>query len=596
MEEKIKDETTKNEERKILNKRNIIIIISILLAIAIIASVVTIYIIENDKNYEIEEIKEYSYFKLYQNELYGVIDNKANIIIEPKYKMIVIPNPSKDVFICYSNYETENNENEIEILNSKNEKILTNYEEISPFILKNESFDVPYEKSVLKYKENDKYGIINYEGKKITEAIYDDMQSILYKEGCLIVKQNEKYGVINIKGKKIVDICYDSITVDGYYSKETKYKKAGFIIGIKEEENYKYGYIDFSGNKILKVEYDRVNRITEINDEEGIYLITSKNKKLGINKNNKKIVDNIYENIIYNNQNEVFLTNKDSKQGLIDKQGKEIVKTNYDYIQISGKNIIGEKDNALYEIYKDGTIEKKNDTKTIINIENTQYDIIIDKNFVFGLNDKQSNVILETNYSNIEYLFDDYFAITKDGKVSLFDAKENIQVISNYNTIQKIEGKSVIKAIVSNPYTIDIYNSKIEKVASMENAKITLEENYITLYSATQRKYFDNMGNEILNNDILDLELYAFVENEKWGFKDKNNNIIVDANYDMVTELNSYGFAGIKKDDKWGVIDSKGNIIVDTIYEIRDINPNFIGQYYQVNLGYENIYIMQNSN
>lgn len=596
MEEKIKDETTKNEERKILNKRNIIIIISILLAIAIIASVVTIYIIENDKNYEIEEIKEYSYFKLYQNELYGVIDNKANIIIEPKYKMIVIPNPSKDVFICYSNYETENNENEIEILNSKNEKILTNYEEISPFILKNESFDVPYEKSVLKYKENDKYGIINYEGKKITEAIYDDIQSILYKEGCLIVKQNEKYGVINIKGKKIVDICYDSITVDGYYSKETKYKKAGFIIGIKEEENYKYGYIDFSGNKILKVEYDRVNRITEINDEEGIYLITSKNKKLGINKNNKKIVDNIYENIIYNNQNEIFLTNKDSKQGLIDKQGKEIVKTNYDYIQISGKNIIGEKDNALYEIYKDGTIEKKNDTKTIINIENTQYDIIIDKNFVFGLNDKQSNVILETNYSNIEYLFDDYFAITKDGKVSLFDAKENIQVISNYNTIQKIEGKSVIKAIVSNPYTIDIYNSKIEKVASMENAKITLEENYITLYSATQRKYFDNSGNEILNSEILDLELYAFGENEKWGFKDKNNNIIVDANYDMVTELNSYGFAGIKKDDKWGVIDSKGNIIVDTIYEIRDINPNFIGQYYQVNLGYENIYIMQNSN
>ena len=45
-----------------------------------------------------------------------------------------------------------------------------------------------------------------FEGKKITSAIYDSIESVLYKEGCLIVKQNEKYGIINIKGTKIKDI------------------------------------------------------------------------------------------------------------------------------------------------------------------------------------------------------------------------------------------------------------------------------------------------------------------------------------------------------------------------------------------------------
>ena len=75
--------------------------------------------------YEIEEIKNFYYFKLYENEKYGVIDASGNIIVPAKYNIIEIPNPSKPVFIGYLNNNEE--KNETEVVNDKNEKILQMY-------------------------------------------------------------------------------------------------------------------------------------------------------------------------------------------------------------------------------------------------------------------------------------------------------------------------------------------------------------------------------------------------------------------------------------------------------------------------------------
>ena len=58
----------------------------------------------------------------------------------------------------------------------------------------------------------------------------------------------------------------------------------------------------------------------------------------------------------------------------------------------------------------------------------------------------------------------------------------------------------------------------------------------------------------------------------------------------MVTELNTYGFAGIKRDNKWGVINKEGKIIVEPTYEIEWDNPEFIGPYVKLNFGYGMIY------
>ena len=62
-----------------MKKRAVIIIVIVIMILVTLASFV-IYrqTVGNSKNYEIEPIKEYHYFVLKQNDLYGVIDRKGN--------------------------------------------------------------------------------------------------------------------------------------------------------------------------------------------------------------------------------------------------------------------------------------------------------------------------------------------------------------------------------------------------------------------------------------------------------------------------------------------------------------------------------------
>ena len=49
----------------------------------------------------------------------------------------------------------------------------------------------------------------------------------------------------------------------------------------------------------------------------------------------------------------------------------------------------------------------------------------------------------------------------------------------------------------------------------------------------------------------------------------------------MHGELNTYGYASVKKDGKWGSIDAKGNKIADTIYTLdNNLKIDFIGKWH----------------
>ena len=380
------------------SKRMILIIVIIAILLILILGGIFIYNKYIDKNYKIESIDQYSYFILYEDEKYGVIDSKGKIVVNPKYEMLVIPNPSKDVFVGYTNYNSQE-EYKTEIINSKNEKILTKYEKIEPLIFKDATTEVPYEKSVLMYKENNKYGIIDFKGKKITNAIYDSIESLLYKEGCLLVKKEDKYGVINIRGKQMVEIKYDSITADGYYDESTKYQKAGFIVGNKTADGYKYGYINSNGNQILKEEYNEIERVTEIEDE--VYILAFKNGQAGIYNSKKQILKHIYEEIEYNKENELFIVQKSSKQGVYNKEGKEILKPEYDNIIISNKSIYAEKDQEKYFFDEKGNKQEEQKYKIIYSEENSKYRITMNEEDKFGIIDENGNNILNNEYSYI---------------------------------------------------------------------------------------------------------------------------------------------------------------------------------------------------
>lgn len=116
----------KEEVQKVRGKKGNIILLIIALVILVIMGIV-FWKVTIDKHYEIETITEISYVKLYENEKYGVMDIKGNILVEPKYDMMDIPNPSKPVFIGYFNYDSQTGKYQTEVLNDKNERILTQY-------------------------------------------------------------------------------------------------------------------------------------------------------------------------------------------------------------------------------------------------------------------------------------------------------------------------------------------------------------------------------------------------------------------------------------------------------------------------------------
>lgn len=574
-----------------MNKKVIVAILIIVLCTIVISGYFVIEKINISKRkYQIESIKEYNYFVLKDEDKYGVIDKTGKTIIETKYDRIEIPNPSKDIFICF------NGEKGIAV-NSNSQQIFKEYNSIKAIELRNGATSVPYEKSVLKFEENGKYGLINLEGKKLLNAKYDKIEGFLNVEGELEIEQNGKIGVANINGAILVKPQYDSIAGDGYYSEDNNYQQAGFFVGQKNQDGYKYGYINCDGKLSLKLEYNDLSRITNIPAKDGVYLIIAKNGKYGVIKNKDTIIENEYQAIEYDNTKNMFIMQKGKNYGLADINGKIIIPTQNSNIEIKGEYIYVENNNAK-EVYDSAGNKVNIDANVcIMPTSNDKYKIVIkseeDRNY-YGVIDSNNNQIINTEYLYIEYVFDNYFIVcNQDGKLGVLDSNANTVIEQKYDLIQKIQGKDIIQTLYRETNVTELYSKNIQKICEMENATIENQNNYIRMQSNTNLEYIDNDGKLTDSSKIFPQNnLYVAVQNGRWGYIDKNGSVKIPYEYETATELNEYGYASIKQDGKWGCIDSTGNIIVEPKIELNESfgKASFIGEYIKIDNGFGNAY------
>ena len=589
----MKNQNSKSKINIKIVKKIVLTIIAIIL-ISIIAYTVNYFINKSKREYSIEEVKEFNYYLVRQDGKYGVIDRTGNLVVTNEYEDIIIPNPEKPLFICIYNYNLENGEYDTKILNNEGKEIFTEYEEVEAIALKNLITEVPYEKSVLKYKKDGKYGLIDYTGKVITKPIYEEIDNLLYKEGELLVKQDGKYGVINIKGVTLLKPEYDSIACDGYYNNDSKYGKDGYIVSVKTDEGYRYGYIDYTGKLLLKMEYNEIYRINNIKESEDIYLVTQRNGQSGLMKNDRQILNNQYQSIEFDDQTELLILEKNKKYGISKLSGTSILGIDYTSITIEGIYIYADKDNqsTIYDL--NGNKQSTIKFKDIIDIEKQDVKITVDINGKYGMIDENGKIIVSNKYYYLEQLFDKYFiAVAEEGKVGIIDNRDDEILPINYDVIQRIGNTNLIEAYNKTTGILEIYDNTITKLANLDNATMQQEDNYIKLYSDTDTIYLGLDGKEIKNTEVFpNNELYAVKQNGKWGFADKSGNIKVECIYDKVTDLNKYGFAGIRLGNKWGVVNKSGEIIVEPKYTLDSENgePDFIGQYYKVVSGYSEIY------
>lgn len=568
-------------------KKKIIVVLSIIILIIGIISIIKYNKNKSKFNYTIEQISEVNYFLLMQNNKYGVINKNGDIVVDPVYDVVEIPNASKPVFICKGNYDQNSGEYNIQVFNDKKEPILYQYYTVEAIKLNNVESNGNYEKSVLKYKSDNKYGLIDFSGNKITDAIYDSIEGFNYREGILLVKKSDKYGIINIKGASIIKPKYDEILCDEYYTTDSKYDKSGYIVGTKTDKGMRYGYIDgIKRKQILKNEYNDIYRITDKIDDNNIYLVAFKDGKAGVYQNKKKIINNEYEDILYNANNDLLTLQKTSKQGVSKFDGTTIIPIEYDNIFFAGEYINAQKGDKI-DIYNfDGTKENS-EYISRKSVADKKYEIVSTSDDKYKIINNENNKVIDDNYQYVQYLFKNYFSVTKDNKYGIIDSDGNTILDFKYNIVRLLENSNVIQ-VIDDKSNIELLDENLKSIIKIKDANIYTYDNYFKVYSDDSVQYFDKSGKKLESKDVFpNNKLFAYKEKNKWGFKDKDGNIVVKPIYDMVTEFNEYGYAGIKSKNKWGSINENGDVIKEPTYEVEsNIIPSFIKEYYQVDLGY----------
>lgn len=106
------------------SKKNIVIIGIIIVVIISIILGIYLYKDYQNKQYEVEEIVSYLYYPIYENGKMGVIDTKGNIVVEPVYDTVDIPNPGRAVFICLK-------EDKVIVQNNQKETLFEKFEEVT---------------------------------------------------------------------------------------------------------------------------------------------------------------------------------------------------------------------------------------------------------------------------------------------------------------------------------------------------------------------------------------------------------------------------------------------------------------------------------
>ena len=160
----------------ILNKFKIQILGVII--IILLVPIINITIANIKKDYKVEKINKEKYFVLVQDNMAGIINDKGEILIKPEYYEIHIPNPSKSIFVCYYDYNEETAKCKTKVINENGTELFVKYSDIDTITLNGIESTMPYEKNLLKFKQNNLYGLIDLDGNIVVKPEFDEINGL----------------------------------------------------------------------------------------------------------------------------------------------------------------------------------------------------------------------------------------------------------------------------------------------------------------------------------------------------------------------------------------------------------------------------------
>lgn len=484
-----------------LNMKKVIATIIVIIGIIMIIISVKNLLSRDEKNKDVSTLT--TYVSVVENNKWGVIDNKGNIVVDLIYdEMIIIPDKTQDVFVCTYNIDYSNEKFDTKVINQENKEILTEFEKKS-VIENTDGTNIWYEDNVLKFEKAGKKGLIDFNGKIIVNAEYDDIYALSGIKDTLIVEKAGKKGLINNKTSEIIiDPVYIEIIAISNKHED------GYIV--KNEVN-KYGLIANDKTKILDEKYDDIKQVTG---------------------------------------NGYFVVVENGVAKIINKSGEMILNSGFDSVEA-------------------------------IQVDN----FIIIKEGKYGVIDKKGEIVISPEYENIKFGKADSFITQKDGKIGIIK-KDGTNIINfEYERITYIENADFFQAEKDN-FKTDIIDRNFSKV--LEDVIITelnLENGYLRTRVGQEYKYYNFKFEEKTNKEILSTNtLFLIKENGKYGYENKNGEIIVDCIYDDAKEQNEFGYCAVKKDGKWGALKSDGTVAASPTRDLEQyIYIDFISEWNRYN-------------
>ena len=431
-----------------------------------------------------------TYFTVYTNDKWGVIDNTGKTIINPIYdEMIIIPDKNKDVFICTYNVDYNGGTYNTKILNSKGDEILSNYQNVEA-IENNTQNQVWYETSILKYVSNGKYGLIDFNGKLVLSPEYDNIYSLQGIEKSIVIEKEGKKGIVNSIGEIIVEPNYNDI------SSLTQEYSNGYIV---KGDNEKYGIITPDKKQVLEIKYDSIDHVYGNN----MYVVTEEGNHKIINNAGETVLEEGFENI-KSIDGDKIVVQKDGKYGIVDKTGNELVPAEYEDLRYCFENsYIAKKDSKFGIIGIDNSVKAE--------FKYLSMDYVSSGNFIEADNENYSTEIIDKNF-----------------KVVLSDV-----IITEIN-----DEKGFFRVRINNSYKY--YNFNLEE----KKAQDVLPTRTLFLVKENGKYgYENNKGERIVDciyDDAMEQNEYGYCavkQGNKWGVLKSDGNVLLAPSIDMSSYL-----------------------------------------------------------
>lgn len=438
------------------------------------------------------------------------------------------------------------------------------------------------------YKDN-KWGVIDELGSYVIDPSYGEMIVIPNLKSDVFIctydvnYQNGEYKTkaLNSKNEQIYNE-YEYINVLQSLDSNNNLVIDSNVLLVKKDG--KYGLISIAGKQVLPTQYDEIVSISGI---ENAYKI-KKDDKYGIANNEGKIViEPKYLDIDVlgkDNKSGFIVKNEDKKYGIVDYSNNVVLNFKYDSI----KKVFG---NNLYVVKQDGKeklVSKDNDNvlngdyDTIEQVLNSQENaVIFSKSGKFGIMKLSGEVEMSPKYDSLT-----------EAKVGFFIAKigDKYGIVSSEDDVKKgfeskmitYNSKADIYVLEDEKYNAKILNGNLDEKINGILLDLNIDKGYIKCKTGEDIKYYNFKFDEKTEQDIYpNRTLFLSKRDGKYGFVDKNGNVVVDYIYDEAMEQNEFGYCSIKQDNKWGSIDYTGNVVLEPTYDLSDyLYIDFIGNWH----------------